>query len=46
VQYIDVAYGRAVLRQLLAVTTQAELLDALDVTETELLADWKRFVLR
>ena len=44
VQYLDAAYGRAMLVRLLGATTQAELLDALGVTEDELLARWQEWV--
>ncbi|MHC4844699.1 MAG: hypothetical protein ACYTCU_00915 [Planctomycetota bacterium] len=46
VRYIDLTWGREVLRELLAVTSEAELLDALGVTEERLLTDWRAFVLR
>jgi len=46
VQYVDLTWGREVLRDLLAVTSEAELLGVLGVTEEQLLTDWRAFVLR
>lgn len=44
VQYIDQRLGRARLREMLAATTNAELLAALDLSEDELLAAWRASV--
>ena len=44
VMYLDETYGRSVLLQLLMVSTQADLLKKLHVSETELLAGWKQFM--
>lgn len=45
VRYIDVTWGRDAVRDLLAVTTQAQLLARLGVTEQELLERWKTWVM-
>jgi hypothetical protein len=44
VEYIDRRYGREVLFSLLVFTKKAEVLNALKITEPELLAGWKRQV--
>ena len=44
VEYLDVTYGREVIRKMLAVTNQAELLALAGVTEDELLEQWRLFV--
>ena len=44
VAYMDAAYGRARIRDMLAVTTQADLLALAGVTESKLLDDWKKSV--
>ena len=46
VRYIDVTWGRDAVRDLLAVTTQAQLLTRLGVTERELLDRWKAWVVQ
>ena len=46
VGYIDATWGRDAIRDLLAVTTQAQLLARLGVTEQELLERWKAWVVR
>lgn len=46
VRYIDVTWGRDAVRDLLPVTTQAQLLARLGVTEQELLDRWKAWVVR
>lgn len=45
VMYIDQKYGRAKLMELLPLTKKTELLDSLKISEDQLLADWKKFVL-
>lgn len=45
VQYIDQTYGRAKVIALLAATTQQQALDLLDVSEVDLLANWRAWVL-
>jgi hypothetical protein len=45
VQYLDVKYGRQVLIALLPLVKQSELLARLDVTEAQLLDDWKAWLL-
>jgi hypothetical protein len=45
VRYIDVTWGRDAVRDLLAVTTQAQLLTRIGVTEQELLDRWKAWVM-
>jgi Collagenase len=45
VMYIDRQFGRAKLIELLPFTKKAEVLAALKVSEDQLLADWKKFVL-
>ena len=45
VAYMDRAFGRDTLRNMLAVTNQADLLALAGVTESELLYKWKEFVL-
>lgn len=44
VRYIDATWGRDAVRDLLAVTTQAQLLARIGVTEQELLDRWKAWV--
>lgn len=44
VRYVDETFGRAKLRQLLAVTSEPEALAVLGVTEEELLAGWEESV--
>jgi len=44
VAYLDVTYGREVIRKMLAVTNQADLLALVGVTESELLDQWRKFV--
>ena len=46
VAYIDSLWGRDAVRDLLAVTTQTQLLERLGVSEQELLARWKAWVMR
>lgn len=41
VEYVDRTYGRAMVRRLLAATTQRQALDMLGVTEHQLLESWK-----
>jgi hypothetical protein len=43
--FIDKRYGRARLKQLLAYNTLDDVLQALNTTESDLLRDWKKFVL-
>ncbi|MBI3219338.1 MAG: collagenase [Bacteroidetes bacterium] len=45
VMYIDQHYGREKIIELLPLSKKTELLDALKITEEQLLADWKKFVL-
>lgn len=45
VEFIEVRQGRDVLVELLPCTTQAELLEVLDLTEADLLGGWEAFVL-
>ncbi len=44
VDYIDKNYGRDTLYDLMAATTQVEILDALGISEQQLLADWRSWV--
>lgn len=44
VMYIDQKYGRAKIVELLPMTKKTELLAALNISEEQLLADWKKFV--
>ena len=44
VRYVDQHYGRATLLRLLPVTTNAEALELLGVTEAQLIADWQNSV--
>ncbi len=46
VEHVEIRWGRDALRGLLPATTEAEVLDALGVTEDELLADWRAALLR
>jgi hypothetical protein len=46
VSYIEATWGRDAVRDLLAVTTQAQLLARLGVTEQQLLDRWKAWVLQ
>ncbi|MND07117.1 hypothetical protein D3C83_289140 [compost metagenome] len=43
--YLEATRGRDAIRKMLAVTRQAELLAIAGQTESELLADWQKFVL-
>lgn len=45
VRYIDQRYGRTVLRQLLRLSTQTQILAVLGVSEQELLAAWRQSML-
>ena len=44
-KYIDVTYGRDMVIKMLGVVSQAELLKIIKLTEPELLAAWRKFVL-
>lgn len=44
VQYIDLTYGRDMTIRLVTATSEAEILDALGTSESELLSRWERFV--
>lgn len=44
VMYLDDKYGRAKLKALLAYDKKIEILESLNTTEAQLIADWKRFV--
>jgi hypothetical protein len=44
VDYVDVRWGRPMLRQLLSATSEAELLAALGTSESELLSGWTEWV--
>ena len=44
VAYIDHAFGRKTLLELLAATSEEQILDRLDLTEDGLLAGWKQYV--
>ncbi|MBV9960877.1 MAG: hypothetical protein JO072_01405 [Parafilimonas sp.] len=46
VMFIDKNYGREKLKQLLPFNKKQEIVDALGITEQQLLADWKSFVLK
>lgn len=46
VMYLDKQYGREIIISLLKLNRLEELLDALDITEAELLTAWKEFILR
>jgi len=45
VAFMDQTYGREVIRRMLAVTNQAELLALAGVTEGELLDQWRQYVI-
>ncbi|NOS91323.1 MAG: hypothetical protein HOP30_05340 [Cyclobacteriaceae bacterium] len=45
VMYIDQHYGRTKLLELLPLTKKPELLSELKISEEQLLADWKKFIL-
>ena len=45
VQYIDRTYGREMIERLLPMTTEKQILGALELTEEELLERWRAFVL-
>jgi hypothetical protein len=45
VMYIDHKYGRAKLKELLVVNKKPEVLSLLKTTETELLDNWKKYIL-
>lgn len=45
VAYVDATYGRARTEQLLHAPSQPALLDALGLTENDLLARWRTYVL-
>ncbi len=46
VAYVDATFGRDALREMLGMTREAELLGILGLTEEELLAGWREYVLR
>ncbi len=46
VQYIDETYGRSAIADLLSATSNAQALDRLGVSESQLLSDWRRWVQR
>ena len=46
VAYIDEIFGRDVLNNLMTMSTQVEILDALGMSETELFANWGQHLLR
>jgi hypothetical protein len=44
VMYIDKTFGRKMLIRLLPLTKKGEVLEALNITEAKLLADWRNFI--
>lgn len=44
VMYIDKKYGREILRKLLPLNRKTDILTVLDITESELLSEWKEFL--
>jgi hypothetical protein len=46
VMYIDKIYGRAMLIKLLPFNKKEDLLKTLNITEPDLLNDWKKFMLK
>jgi hypothetical protein len=45
VSHIDAPYGRHVVGKLVTISPQSELLDALGLSQMELLGSWQRYLL-